>query len=100
MGVDVTAMTYVGVHVDDAEAYLISKGLLKEGELEEKYGGDIGYMPDFELEVQNVCCYSDQGYYVGFEVSPSDYKKFDYLIARFKDLTGDDADVESFEYWH
>ena len=100
MGVDVTAMTYIGVHVDDAEEYLVSKGVLKEGELEEKYGGDIGYMPECPLEVQVVSYYSDQGYYVGFEVSPSDYKKFDDLIAEFKALTGDDAEVESFEHWH
>lgn len=100
MGVDVTAMTYVGVHVDDAEAYLVEKGVLKEGELEEKYGGDIGYMPDCPLEVQAVSYYSDQGYYVGYEVSPSDYKLFDGLIAEFKVLTGDDAKVESFNHWH
>lgn len=100
MGVDVTAMTYVGVYTDDAEAYLVEKGVLKEGELEEKYGGDIGYMPDCPLEVQAVSYYSDQGYYVGYEVSPSDYKLFDGLIAKFKEFTGDEADVESFEHWH
>lgn len=100
MGVECTAMTYVGVYTDDAEAYLVEKGVLKEGELEEKYGGDIGYMPDCPLEVQAVSCYSDQGYYVGFEVSPSDYKLFDGLIAKFKEITGDEADVESFEHWH
>lgn len=100
MGVECTAMTYVGVYTDDAEAYLIEKGVLKEGELEEKYGGDIGYMPECPLEVQAVSYYSDQGYYVGYEVSPSDYKLFDGLIAKFKEITGDEADVESFEHWH
>jgi hypothetical protein len=93
-------MTYVGVYTDDPEAYLVEKGVLKEGELEEKYGGDIGYMPDCPLEVQAVSYYSDQGYYVGFEVSPSDYKSFEGLIAKFKEITGDEADVESFEHWH
>lgn len=82
MGVECTAMTYVGVYTNDPEAYLVDKGVLKEGELEEKYGGDIGY------------------YYVGFEVSPSDYKSFEGLIAKFKELTGDEADVNSFEHWH
>lgn len=100
MSVECTAMTYVGVYTDDAEAYLIEKGVLKEGELEEKYGGDIGYMPQCPLEVQAVSYYSDQGYYVGYEVSPSDYKLFDGLIAKFKEITGDEADVESFEHWH
>lgn len=100
MGVECTAMTYVGVYTDDAEAYLVEKGVLKEGELEEKYGGDIGYMPECPLEVQAVSYYSNQGYYVGYEVSPSDYKSFDGLIAKFKEITGDDADVESFEHWH
>jgi hypothetical protein len=100
MGVECTAMTYVGVYTDDAEAYLIEKGVLKEGELEEKYGGDIGYMPECPLEVQAVSYYSNQGYYVGYEVSPSDYKLFDGLIAKFKEITGDEADVESFEHWH
>lgn len=100
MGVECTAMTYVGVYTDNAEAYLVEKGVLKEGELEEKYGGDIGYMPDCPLEVQAVSYYSDQGYYVGYEVSPSDYKLFDGLIAKFKEITGDEADVESFEHWH
>lgn len=100
MGVECTAMTYVGVYTDDPEAYLVEKGVLKESELEEKYGGDIGYMPDCPLEVQAVSYYSDQGYYVGFEVSPSDYKTFEGLITKFKEITGDDADVESFEHWH
>jgi len=100
MGVECTAMTYVGVYTDDPEAYLVEKGVLKEGELEEKYGGDIGYMPECPLEVQPVSYYSDQGYYVGFEVSPSDYKSFEGLIAKFREITGDDADVESFEHWH
>lgn len=100
MGVECTAMTYVGVYTEDAEAYLVEKGVLKEGELEEKYGGDIGYMPNCPLEVQPVSYYTNAGYYVGFEVSPSDYKLFDGLIAKFKEITGDDADVESFEHWH
>lgn len=100
MGVECTAMTYVGIYTDDAEAYLVEKGVLKEGELEEKYGGDIGYMPDCPLEVQAVSYYSNQGYYVGYEVNPSDYKLFDGLIAKFKEITGDEADVESFEHWH
>lgn len=100
MGVDVSAMTYVGVYTDDAEAYLIDKGVLKEGELEEKYGGDIGYMPECPLEVQVISYYSDQGYYVGFETYPSNYKDFEGLIAKFKEITGDTADVHSFEQWH
>lgn len=100
MGVECTAMTYVGKWVEDAETYLVGKGVLQEGELEDKYGGDIGYMPQCELEVQAVSYYSNKGYYVGFKVSPSDYKEFDHLIARFKELTGDDCDVESFEHWH
>lgn len=101
MGVECTAMTYVGVYTDDPEQYLIDKGVLEEGELEEKYGGDIGYMPDCPLEVQAVSYYSDEGSYVGFEVSPSDYKRFDALIEKFKEITGDDSvDVHSFEHWH
>ena len=100
MGVDVSAMTYVGVYTDDAEAYLIEKGVMKEGELEEKYGGDIGYMPECPLEVQAISYYSDQGYYVGFETYPSNYKDFEGLIAKFKEITGDTADVHSFEQWH
>lgn len=100
MGVDVSAMTYVGVYTDDAEAYLIEKGVLKEGELEEKYGGDLGYMPECPLEVQDISYYSDQGYYVGFETYPSNYKDFDGLIAKFKEITGDIAEVHSFEQWH
>ena len=100
MGVECSAMTYVGVYTEDAEAYLIEKGVLKEGELGEKYGGDIGYMPDCPLEVQAVSYYSDQGAYVGFEVQPSNYKDFDGLIAKFKEITGDDAEVVTFEQWH
>ena len=100
MGADVSAMTYIGVWVEDPEAYLVEKGVLKEGELEDKYGGDIGHMPECPLEVQAVSYYSDEGSYVGFEVSPSDYKNFDSLVAKFKELTGDDADVCSFEQWH
>lgn len=100
MGVDVTSMTYIGVYTDDPEAYLIEKGALKEGELDDKYGGDIGYMPDCPLEVQAISYYSDQGYYVGFETSPSNYKDFDRLIAKFKEITGEDAEVHSFEQWH
>ena len=103
MGVDVSAMTYVGVYADDAEAYLIEKGFLKEDQLHEEFDGDFEYALEqikCPLEVQAISYYSDQGYYVGFEVSPSDYKSFDRLIAKFKEITGDDADVESFEHWH
>jgi len=100
MGVDVSAMTYIGKYVDDAEQYFIDKGLLQEGELEEKYYGDIGDMEGFPLEAQAISYYSDQGYYVGFEVYPSSYKDFDGLIAKFKEITGDDAEVCSFEQWH
>lgn len=102
MGVDVTAMTYIGVHVEDAEAYLIEKGLLREGQAEEEFDGDFkcafedGLIP---VNVQQVSYYSDEGYYVGFEVSPSDYKQFDSLIAKFKEITGDVAEVCSFEHW-
>lgn len=100
MGVDVSAMTYIGIYTDDAEEYLIEKGVLEEGELEHKYGGDIGYMPGCPLEVQAVSYYSDQGYYVGFQTHPSEYKKWDSLIRKFKDITGDDAKLCSFEHWH
>lgn len=102
MGVEVSAMTYVGKWVEDAEAYLIEKGLLKEDEFDEKYGSDTGYMEEqgFPLQIQAVSYYSDEGYYVGFEVSPSDYKLFDGLIAKFKEITDEEADVESFEHWH
>lgn len=103
MGVECTAMTYVGKWVEDAETYLVEKGVLQEGELEEKYGGDLKYAYNrglIPLCVQDVSYYSDEGSYVGFEVSPSDYKDFDSLIAKFKEITGDDCDVESFEHWH
>lgn len=102
MGVDVTAMTYIGVYTDDAEGYLIEKGVLQEGQAEEEFDGDLksafesGQIP---LDIQAVSYYSDEGYYVGFEVCPSDYKQFDALIAKFKEITGDDAEVCSFEHW-
>lgn len=100
MGVDVTSMTYIGKYVEDAEEYLIEKGLLKEGELEGRYDGDIGYMPECPLEVQRVSYYSNEGYYVGFSVHPSDYKKFDKLLSEFKELTGEEGEVCQFEQWH
>lgn len=102
MGVDVTAMTYIGIHTDDAEQYLIDKGILKEGQAVEEFDGDLkcafesGRIP---LNVQEVSYYSNEGQYVGFEVCPSDYKQFDSLIAKFKEITGDDAGVCSFEHW-
>lgn len=103
MGVDVSSMTYVGVYADDAEAYLVEKGILQDGDLDNKYDGDFEYaMQEINcgLQVQAVSYYSDQGYYVGFETHPSSYKDFDGLIAKFKEITGDDAEVESFEQWH
>ncbi len=101
MGVCVTAMLYVGKWVEDAESYFIQVGLLQEGELEQRYYGDIGAVHDygFPLQVQSVSCYSDQGYYVGFEVQPADYKRFDDLIAKFGEITGDVAEVVEFEHW-
>lgn len=103
MGVECSAYTYIGVYTEDAEQYLIEKGLLKEDQLHEEYDGDIQGMYDyhnFPLQVQKVSYYSDQGSYVGFEVDPSNYKTFDGLIAKFKEITGDEANVESFEHWH
>lgn len=103
MGVDVSAMTYVGVYSDDPEQYLIDKGILQEGEFEDKYGGDFEYTMqevNCALEVQAVSYYSDEGYYVGFQTHPSSYKDFDGLIAQFKKITGDDAEVHTFEQWH
>lgn len=103
MGVECSAMTYVGVYAEDAEKYLIEKGILAEDQLDEEFEGDFEYAMEqlnCPLEVQAVSYYSNQGYYVGFEVSPSDYKLFDGLIAKFKEITGDDGDVESFEQWH
>lgn len=104
MGVECSAYTYIGVYVssdDDVEPYLIEKGLLKEGELDDKYGGDKGGMYDqgFPLNVQSVSYYSDEGAYIGFDVDPSDYKTFDGLLAAFKQLTGEDGDVVTFEQW-
>lgn len=102
MGVDVSIYTYVGKWVENAEQYLIEVGVLKEGQAEEfdddfDYAYSSGLIP---LQVQEVSYYSDEGAYVGFEVSPSDYKDFDSLIAKFKEITGDDATVESFSQWH
>lgn len=103
MGVECTAMTYVGKYVENGEAYLIEKGILKEGQAEEEFDGDLKYAYDrglIPLCVQEVSYYADEGAYVGFEVWPSDYKDFDSLIAKFKEITGDEAEVESFSHWH
>ena len=102
MGVDVTVMTYIGIHVEDAEAYLIEKGILKEGQAEEEFDGDLKYAYEsgkIPLDVQEVSYYSDEGQYVGFEVSPSDHRDLIFLITKFKEITGDDAEVCSFEHW-
>lgn len=102
MGVEYRDMTYIGVYagsrVTDAEKYLIAKGLLEEDELDEKYDGDIQAMYDmgFPLKVQCECYYSGEGWYIGFETHPSSYKDFDGLLARFKEITGDDGEVLSF----
>lgn len=100
MGVDVTPTIYVGKWVENAEDYLVEKGILKEGELEEKYDGDLGWMPDCPLEAQAVSYYSDEGYYVGFDVNLGDYSKFDEYKQKFKELTGEDAEVCLFSQWH
>lgn len=103
MGASYDAMTYVGIYAgdsrDDAENYLIHRGLLDIGELESKYGGDIQYMSrmGFPLDVQCQNYWSGVGYYIGFETHASSYKDFDGLIAKFKELTGDDAEVLTFE---
>lgn len=100
------SMTYIGKyagdHQGDAEDYLITCGLLKVGELEDKYGGDIQYMfqMGFPLNVQCENYFSGRGYYVGFEVDPSDYKSFDSLLAEFKQLTGDEGEVIQFEQYN
>jgi hypothetical protein len=103
MGASYDSMTYVGIYAgdtkDDAEQYLIVKGLLKAGELEAVYGDDIQAMSNrgFPLNVQCENYWSGEGWYVGFETHPSSYKDFDGLIADFKKLTGDDAEVLTFE---
>lgn len=103
MGVDVSSYTYVGKWVENAEQYLIGVGVLKEGQAEEEFDEDYDYAYTegiIPLQVQEVSYYTDEGAYVGFEVCPSDYKDFDSLIAKFKEITGDDATVESFSQWH
>ena len=103
MGVECTAMTYVGKYVEDGEAYLVEKGILKENEAEDYYGGDLKYAYNtgqIPLCVQQVSYYSDEGAYVGFEVDISDYKDFDALLAKFKELTGEEGSVEAFSHWH
>lgn len=103
MGVSYDSMTYIGIYAgdskDDAEQYLIAKGLLKAGELEAVYGDDIQAMYDqgFPLNVQCENYFSGGGYYIGFETYPSSYKDFDSLITKFKALTGDEAEVLTFE---
>jgi hypothetical protein len=103
MGVSYDSMTYVGVYAGDsktdAENYLVHRGLLEIGELDSKYGGDIQAMSDcgFPLNVQCENYYSGRGWYIGFETHASSYKDFDGLIAKFFELTGDDAEVITFE---
>lgn len=103
MGVSYDSMTYVGVYAgdskDDAENYLVHRGLLEIGELDKKYGGDIQYMfqMGFPLDVQCENYLTGEGYYIGFETHASSYRDFDGLIAEFKELTGDDAEVITFE---
>lgn len=103
MGVEYDSMTYVGVYAGDfkvdAEEYLIAKGLLKDGELENVYGDDIQYIfsMGFPLQVQCENYWTGVGYYIGFQTHASSYKDFDGLIAKFKELTGDEAEVLTFE---
>lgn len=103
MGTEYTAMTYIGVYAGDtqesAEKYLVHRGLLEVGELDKDYGGDIQDMFDmgFPLQVQCENYLTGKGYYIGFETFPSSYKDFDGLIAKFKDITGDYAEVLTFE---
>jgi len=97
VGVDVRSVTFVGKWVEDAEHYLVDKGLLEEGELDSNDGDFEGL--DLKLDVHDVSCYSNEGYYVGFEVNPSDYKRFDQLLAKFKEITGEEGSVETFTYW-
>lgn len=103
MGVSYDSMTYIGVCVEgdrrDAEQWLIENGLLQVGELEKEYGGDIQSMFDFgfPLQVQCRCYLTGEDYFIGFEVSPSEYKQFDSLLAEFKEITGVDGYVLTFE---
>lgn len=101
------SMTYIGVYAgqtkDDAEQYLIAKGLLKPTELEVLYGDDIQAMytyNNFPLQVQCGNYLTGRDWYIGWEVSPSSYKDFDGLIAEYKKITGDDAEVITFEQWN
>lgn len=94
MGIDVTAMTYIGVYVEDAGEYLIKKDVITQ----EQWDDDL--MDDCPLEAQAVSYYSDEGYYVGFQVSPRSYKSFDELIAEFEEITGDKASIHQFVQWY
>lgn len=106
MGVECSSCTYVGIYAgdskDDVEEYLIAKGLLKVGELDSAYGGDIGDMYDqgFPLSVKCANLYTGEGWYLGFETDVSEYRLFDDLLTEFKNLTGEDGDVITFERWH
>ena len=99
MSVDATPMIYIGKLVEDPERYLIEKGLLKEGELEDKHGGDIGDMEGVPLTVQAITYYRDCDSYVGFEVSLSEYPHYEEYLDKLKELTGEEGNVHLFTQW-
>jgi len=99
MGVDVRAMLYVGKWVENAGDYFISKGLITEDELEDA-GGDFDELLDFPFDVQQVSYYYDEGYYIGFNVSPKTWDLYGKLMTQFKAITGDDAELCQFVQWY
>lgn len=96
MGVSYDAMIYIGVEVEggrrEAKQWIKENTTFTDEEIEDC----LEDASDRKLEVQCENYYSGKNYFVGFEVSASDYKIYDQLMAKFEMLTGVNAEILTF----
>lgn len=96
MGLECNAMIYIGVEVEgyraDAKQWIKENTTFTDEEIEDS----LEDSSDRNLEVQCENYYSGKNYFIGFEVSASDYKIYDQLMTKFEMLTGVNAEILMF----
>jgi hypothetical protein len=101
MGIEHSPYTYVGVYTDCVGTWLVEQGKLKNydeyvDEYDEDY--DFAIQEIYGLDATCVNLLTGEGFYIGFEAY--DWREYQNLLNRFKEITGVEGDVHDFVKVH